>query len=286
MPKSYPKAAVILLNWNGWHDTLDCMASLERLDYPNREVLVVDNGSTDGSVERIRAAYPGVALVETGANLGYAGGNNAGIRLAVQRGADYVWVLNNDTLPDPCALQAMVALAEADPRVGVVGSVLYYADEPGRVQAYGGGRVDMTLGIARYLKGKEELGRLDYVTGASLLIRREALQRVGLLDDRFFMCWEDADYGFRARQAGYRLAVAAGSRVLHKESASLGKASRAMVVNYNASAFRFFGKHAARPWLPIALGVGGRLAKLLARGQPGAVSAVAEGCRLGLEISR
>jgi GT2 family glycosyltransferase len=114
------------------------LSSLEFLDYPDYKVIVVDNGSTDNSVAEIRKAHPQITLLETGRNLGFAGGNNVGIRYALEQGADYVWLLNNDTKADPHALTAMVEVAESDPRIGAVGSVLYYMDEPERVQAWGG----------------------------------------------------------------------------------------------------------------------------------------------------
>ena len=125
MNSSQPLVSIILLNWHGWRDTIACLDSLVSQDYNDYRVLVVDNGSTDDSVARIRAAHPEIPIMETGRNLGFSGGCNVGVRRALEDGADYVWLLNNDTTVDPQALSAMVAVAEADPRVGAVGSVLY-----------------------------------------------------------------------------------------------------------------------------------------------------------------
>lgn len=251
---------VIVLNWNGWRDTSVCLSSLENLDYPNYEMVVVDNGSTDHSVEEIRKAYPQITLLETGRNLGFAGGNNVGIRYALERGADYIWLLNNDTVVDPNALTAMVEIAESDPKIGAVGSVLYYMNQPEKVQAWGGGRISLITGRSRHLLSP---GELHYITGASLLLRTEALEQVGLLDEGFFMYWEDADLSFRLRQKGWAVAVAPDSRVLHKESASAKKGSPQQDILFNASAVRFFRRHAQFPLLPIVLGIGGRMLKRL-----------------------
>jgi GT2 family glycosyltransferase len=261
-----PRVFVIVLNWNGWRDTLECLGSLEKLDYPNYEVVVVDNCSTDGSVARIREAYPDVTLLQSGVNLGFAGGNNVGIRYALGREADYVWLLNNDTVAAPSALREMVDVALRDAGVGAVGSVLHYADEPDRIQAYGGGRVSLWSGISRHFTTLVPDEKLHYLAAASLLVRREVLERVGLLDDGFFLYWEDTDYAFRVRKAGYWLAVAPGASVWHKESATLGKKSAVLDTYFSASAVLFFRKHSPLPLVPICMGGGARFCKRVAQG--------------------
>src|SRR5712672_2084688 len=134
-----PSVSCILLNWKGWRDTVACLDALARLDYENLSVIVVDNGSADESVRRIREAAPDILVLETGSNLGFAGGNNVGIRHALAQGADYIWLLNNDTKPEPAALAQLVRRAESNSRFGEIGSVLVRADEPSRIQAWGGG---------------------------------------------------------------------------------------------------------------------------------------------------
>ena len=265
---------IILLNWHGWRDTIACLDSLVSLDYNDYRVLVVDNGSTDDSVARIRAAHPEVPIIETGRNLGFSGGCNVGIRRALEDGADYVWLLNNDTTVDPQALTAMVAVAEADPGVGAVGSVLYYLDSPKDIQAWGGGRVCFWTGRSRHLLHPVPGARLHYLTAASTLLRRRALEEVGLLDENtFFMYWEDTDFSFRLRKAGWRLAVADQSIVLHREHAATGKGSPLLDYYFNESAVRFFRRYASIPAWPISIGVLGRLAKRVLRGNlPGFVS--------------
>jgi GT2 family glycosyltransferase len=260
-----PLVYVILLNWNGWQDTLRCLASVDHLEYPNYRVLIVDNCSTDDSVDRIRATQPNMPMVQTEKNLGFAGGNNVGVRRALEEGADYIWLLNNDTVVGPRSLTAMVELAEEDPKVGVVGSVLYHMDEPEKVQVWGGGRVHFWCGIVRDRDVPPHDSELQFVIGASMLVKRALIEDIGFLDDGYFMGWEDIDYGFKARSNGWKLKTAVASTVWHKGSASWGKNATVMDKYFNASAVRFFAKNHPLPSVPIVIGVGGRLFKRVIR---------------------
>ena len=275
--------ALILLNWHGARDTIACLDSLASLDYPNYRVLVVDNGSMDDSVARIRAAHPEVPILETGRNIGFSGGCNVGIRRALEEGADYIWLLNNDTTVDPQALTAMVAVAEANPGLGAVGSVLYYLDSPKDIQAWGGGRVCFWSGRARHLLNPVPSARLHYLTAASVLLRRRALEEIGLLDENtFFMYWEDTDLSFRLRKAGWGLAVADESIVLHREHAATGKGSPLLDSYFNESAARFFRRYAPIPAWPISVGTLGRLGKRVLRGNLPGFLATLRGTYAGL----
>lgn len=266
---------VVVLNWNGWQDTIACLASLQRQDYPHFNLLVVDNGSTDESVEQIKQAMPTLELWQTGANLGFGGGCNAGIRLALSRGADYVWLINSDATVDPGALSALVRVAEQNPTLGAVGSVLYEADQHDRVQLWGGGTVNLWLGRSQH---RLSPGPLDYISGASVLLRRVALEEVGLFDQAtFFMYWEDTDLGFRLRQAGWRLAVADDSRVWHKQSASLGKRSPLLDEYFTQSGVRFLKRYAPVPAIAIALLLGRMAIKRMLIGSFDRVRAVLKG---------
>ena len=247
--------SIVVLNWNGFSDTAACLSSLEHLDYPNYRVMVVDNGSTDDSAARIRKDFPSVELIETGKNLGFAGGCNVGIRQAIREGAEFIWLLNNDTTVDPGALKALVDGAQTEPRIGAVGSAIYYMHDRERLQCWGGGYVNFWLGRSRHIFKQKDEGKLQFVTGASLLLTRAAIDEVGELDEGFFMYWEDADYCFRIRAAGAKLAVAGSSKIWHKESSSVGKGSSRMDSYFSASAARFFRKHAAFPSLPLWTGV-------------------------------
>lgn len=237
------KAFVIVLNWNGWSDTNACLDSLARLDYPRYQVVVVDNASTDDSVERIRAAHPEVTLLQSGGNLGFAGGNNVGIRHALEQGADYVWLLNNDAVADPHALTALVELAERDPSVGAVGSRIFYMDRPTELQAWGGGWANVWTGRSSEHHARVSERELDYLTGCSLLLTRAALERSGLLDDRFFLYFEDTELSFRYRRDGWRLAVAEDSKVWHRGGGTSKRISRPVARYRTQSLLRFLRLH-------------------------------------------
>ena len=253
--------SIIVLNWNGWRDTVKCLTSLESLNYRNFRVVVVDNDSTDDSVPQIRQAFPDLAIIEAKKNLGFAGGCNLGIRQALRDGAEFVWLLNNDTKVDPGALGAMVEMADTDPKIGAVGSAIYSAEEPEHLVAWGGGHVNFWLGHSRHFLNSVPNNRIDFLTGASLLLRCAALKSLGLLDEGFFMYWEDGDYCFRLRRAGWTLAVAGNSLVWHKEQGSVGKKSALLDRHFNQSARRFFARHAPVPFISIWAGTALRIAK-------------------------
>ena len=269
------RVEVVVLNWNGWRDTLVCIASLHKLDYPNFGLIVVDNGSSDGSQDQIEARFPAIKVLQTGANLGFGGGCNAGIRRALEQGADYVWLINSDTTVDVSALTELVRVADGQAEVGAVGSVLYEADQPEQVQLWGGGKVHLWTGFSRHQTCPAQL---DFVSGASMLLRRKALEQVGLFDDQtFFMYWEDSDLGFRLRQAGWMLAVAEKSRVWHKLSASLGKGSRQLDLYFTQSGVRFLRRYAPVASVSVFSMVARMLLKRLLLGDFGRVRAVFQG---------
>jgi len=245
---------------------VECLTSLKKLSYHNFRVVVIDNGSTDGSVPQIRHAYPAVSIIEAGKNLGFAGGCNLGIREALRGDVEYVWLLNNDTTVDSGALGAMVAKAEADPKVGAVGSAIYSTVDPKQLLGWGGGYINFWLGRSRHFLSSVPDNEIEFLTGASLLLRRSALESVGLLDEGFFMYWEDGDYCFRLRRAGWTLAVAGNSLVWHKEQGSVGKKSALLDSYFNRSATRFFARHAPIPIISIGAGIGLRIAKRIFMG--------------------
>ncbi len=277
-----PRVCIVTLNWRGVEDTLGCLASLTGLNYPNCHVVVVDNGSGDDSVVRIAECYPDVDLVETGANLGFSGGCNVGIRRALDKGADYIWLLNSDTRVDPAALAAMVALAERDPRLGAVGSVICDQADPRQVLAWGGGWVDLRRGRSAHALGPVADAALDYLTGASMLLRARALAEIGLLDERFFLYWEETDLCFRLRAHGWQLGVAADSRVWHRAPGASRRRLRQKDRHFNESAVRFLFRYAAHPWRATLMGSGLRFGKRLLRGELGRARAVVRGTFAGL----
>jgi GT2 family glycosyltransferase len=221
-PVDEPRVYIVILNWNGKEDTLQCLHSVQEVDYSRYRVLVVDNASDDGSVDAIRAAFPAVELVVNESNLGFAAGNNEGMRYALQRGADCLLLLNNDTRVDPKVLTALVRACEANPALGLASPKVYYFDRP-QVIYYAGARRGWLPLLPRLVgAGEEDHGQceqpqeVDYVWGQAMFIKREVIEKIGLLDPRFFMYYEDADYCLRAREAGYRIACVPSARVWHK----------------------------------------------------------------------
>jgi GT2 family glycosyltransferase len=263
-----PSVFCVVLNWNGWKDTIACVAALRRVDYSRLDIVVVDNGSSDSSAENIRRVLPDVELIENGQNCGFSAGNNVGIRMALERGAEFVWLLNNDAFPEPGALMALVRKARAMPECGAVGSVLSYAHAPTTIQAWGGGRVNLWLGRPVHAVMAAPDDWFDYLTAASILLRSSVLRRIGLLDEDFFLYWEDTDLGFRMRNAGAKLCVAADSHVLHRENASTGRGSVRRQRFVVASGIRFLRKHAPEPWLSIPLYIGFEVVKNVLKLRP------------------
>jgi GT2 family glycosyltransferase len=238
-----PLVVCVVLNWNGWRETIPCLESLAAQDYPAFQVLVVDNASTDDSVELIRAAFPAVELLQSQENGGFASGCNIGIRVALERDAAFVWLLNNDTVAPPDTVTKLVAAASSA-QIGMVGTVLYYAHNPSEVQAWGGGAVIRWRGYVTHFHKPTRLGPNSYLTFASALLRSELLRETGLLDEGFFMYYEDADLCFRARANGWQFTVATDTAVLHKENGSVGLASSPGAERMlTAASLRFLGRH-------------------------------------------
>lgn len=246
LPTDMVSVAIILVNWNGKKDTLACLASLGKLKDQNSKLktIVVDNGSADDSVAVIRREFPNVEVIENGQNLGFTGGNNVGIRRALESGADYIWLLNNDTVVDN---HALVALLEAfgDKGVGVAGSKIYFAPgreyhtdryalkDRGRVLWYAGGSIDwknmyaIHRGVDEVDTGQYDVGEeTPFVTGCSMMVKKQVFEKIGFLDEKFFAYLEDVDFCLRAKRMGYTLLYVPQSILWHKNSGSSGVGSR------------------------------------------------------------
>lgn len=211
-----------------------CVHSLLRAGFHDRIVLlVIDNGSSDDSMDRIRSECPGVELLETGANLGYAGGNNVGIRHALAAGADYVCILNNDVVVEQGFLAPLLAALEAQPDVGIVTPlVAEQAEEGGHVWALGSAVNMRTAAVTRQHAGESvhtwrQQAPFDVgiASGAAMLVKREVFERVGLMDESFFLYFEEVDWSLKVRQASYRILAVPSSVVWHEVSATLGTTS-------------------------------------------------------------
>ena len=226
------RVTTIILNWNGIEDTLECIESVRNLDYPDLRIVVVDNGSSDDSTTVLRQRYPAITLLESQRNLGFTGGNNLGIAKALEMGADYVWLLNNDTVAEKGALKELLRGISESPEIGLASPFIHFYHLPGEVQ-FCGSYIDWKRKrIVKLEKG----GTIppDRVSvslwGTALLIRREVLEKVGLLNDKYFAYHEDEDYSMRVARAGYRAVVVSNARVFHKNSRSTGSNDAPMQV--------------------------------------------------------
>jgi len=221
-----PFVYIIVLNWNRKYDTLECLESLQDVCYPNYKVLVVDNGSTDGSSYIIRKRFPNITLIENEKNLGFAEGNNVAIRHALREGADYILLLNNDTVIDKQLLMELVKIAESDLKIGICGPKIYYYNAPNTIWFAGG---LIKRGIAFHIgDGEDDQGQhdkitfVDYITGCAMMIKRKLVEKVGLLDPDYFCMFEDADLCHRGRKAGFKVVYGPTAKVWHKISLSFG----------------------------------------------------------------
>ena len=309
-----PKVSIIILNWNGWKDTIECLESVFRNTYPNYQVIVVDNDSADGSMDKIKAWADGkqkvltpepthplyylshppakkpisyiyytrekaekvgnikleekittkwqeqrksnskelnptsscpLIFIQTGENLGFAGGNNVGIRYTILKSdSNYIWLLNNDTVVNKNALIEMVKLSENDEEIGMVGSKLLYYDKKDIIQALGGTDQINWKTIGKHICSFEkDQSKLDtnfeikgYVHGASLLVKKKVIKMTGMFDDKYFMLVEETDWCFRASELGWKLFCSGKSKIWHKGGASSGKSAQKV----------FFGRQSIR----------------------------------------
>jgi GT2 family glycosyltransferase len=219
-----PRVSIIVLNWNGLKDTVECLQSLKAISYPSYEVVVVDNASTGDDVSALKRSFGDfVRIVENDKNYGYTGGNNIGLRLCLANShPDYLLILNNDIVVAPDFLDHLVRAAEAAPSMGMAGPKVYYFDDPNRIQN-AGTIFNMWKGEATSIGSKQlDTGlydsprEADAVSGSCLLVRREVIEKVGAFDESYFAYWDDTDYCTRARKAGYSVIYVPQARVWHK----------------------------------------------------------------------
>lgn len=243
-----PVVYIIILNWNGWQDTLACVESCRNLSWSNFRILVVDNASSDGSEEILRSQLTDVEIIQSGANLGFAGGNNVGIRKALSSGADYVWLLNNDTVVDTEALSSLVNAMEGDKSVGIAGSKIYYLSDPQRIWSAGGfwdkGKLRLRQRGSNQLEKKqfENLCVIGSINGCSMLVRASLIREIGLLDESYFLYWEDTEWCARAKEFGYKILYVPFSKIWHKVSAKAGSGSFLLYYYSTRNGFRFLKK--------------------------------------------
>lgn len=263
--KKWPKVSIIILNWNSWRDTIECLESIQKVDYANLEVIVIDNASKDESIEKILSwcsqnkiwhqqliqkpssinigadakpimhndssccgSIQQLLLIKVSKNVGFCIGNNIGMKQAAINGAEFILVLNNDTIVEPTFLKPMVEVAQQEENIGLVGGVICYAENPDLIW-FAGGSFDKYLESKRLLDGEHyssvasnRILDTDWVSGCMTLIPRKVYNQLGGYFEGFFIWSEEWDYSLRAKKAGYRLAIAPRGRIFHKVGRSLG----------------------------------------------------------------
>ncbi len=253
---------VIIVHLNSPRVTDRCIRSLRCVNGCEMHIVVVDNGSTDDSVAVLSRQHPDISIISTRRNLGFSRGVNTGIRQALAHESEYLWILNNDTIVAPDALSAMLMKMHADEAIGLVGSTLIEEQNGCRVEIQGGW-VNFFTGLPSNTKMTKPDSPIEYVKGASMLLRTGAIQDVGLFDESFFLYWEDTDLCFRLRAKGWKLEIADESIVYHQGQGSLAHSAALWDYHFTRSSVIFFSKHAAFPLLPIGFSAAGRLAKRL-----------------------
>lgn len=285
-----PRVSIIILNWNSYEVTRDCLASLNELAYASHEIVLVDNGSVDGSADKLAAQFPGVRLIRNRENLGFAGGNNVAIRDVMERGTDYLLLLNNDTIVPADFLGEMVRVAESSPEIGLVNPKILYFEPADRIW-YAGGAYKLGWSFAHHFgadrvdTGKyNQLREVSFTTGCALLVKAEVVRKIGLLDESFFFGFEDLDWCIRARGAGYKAFYVPSSLVRHRAGyvtkKNLGKPAKDF--QYVKNSVILARKHLRpRHWPLYALSLmrflGYRTAGYLVRGEPQRVKALYQG---------
>lgn len=268
------KLYTIILNWNGKEDTLACLESLKHVytHHIQMTTVVVDNASHDGSVEAIKEKFPNVEIVQNTENFGFAKGNNRGIEYALQQGADYLFILNNDTLVNKYCIEEMVHIAQLHKHVGIVSPKIYFAPgfeyhkdrysehEKGKVLWYAGGQIDWNnvYGVHRGVdevdkRQYDTVDQLDFASGCAVLVKREVFERVGMFDEKFFLYFEDTDLSMRVKKAGFTILFAPKAIVWHKNAGSAGGSGSKLQDYYTTRNRMLFGMRYAPLRTKIAL---------------------------------
>lgn len=249
--KALPKVGIIVLNYNGNDCLFSCLQSLDRLEYPEKDIIIVDNGSSDDSLANAERSFPYFTFVRNEKNKGFAEGMNAGMRLALRRGAQWCWLFNYDAVADPQSLSVLLLAAQENPRAGLLSPMIYGSD--GGIW-FGKGEIDFFRMRARHTSPSPEERMLktypsQFLTGCALLIKKELIDTIGSLDEDFFLYYEDADYCLRASRAGFSCLVVPGARVIHGE---VSRSRPEKIYFLVSSGLLFFEKWApllARPYL-------------------------------------
>lgn len=245
----FPKVFIVILNYNGKGVLRNCLSSVFRIDYPDFEVVVVDNNSEDGSLEEAKNGFSRANFIKNETNRGFSSGNNIGIRFSLERMADYVLLLNNDTVVEKDFLKKLVFVSEKEGKIGINCPLILENDRS--TVWFGKGRINWwrmkTVHEKKVLSG--DYYSSEFISGCSMLIKASVFRKIGLLDENFFLYWEDADFSFRAQKAGFMAVVTPGSRIVHLEKSEKNKNKVYWLV---LSGLIFFKKNSSPPvrlWL-------------------------------------
>lgn len=256
--KIYPFVGIVILTWNQREDTLECLKSVFELSYTNFRVVVVDNGSDDSTSEAIQTQFPDVDLIINESNIGVPAADNQGLEHFLQQGADYVLILNNDTVLDKALLSELVQVAEQSSDIGMTVPKIYYYGEDNLLWSAGAEwrrfppRVVITGFGEQDGHAYDTQRELDYATGCATLVSRQALEAVGLLDSVYFMYQEDYDYSERLREANYKIVYVPTAIMWHKVSASVGDGSPEQWFRWSRSLVRYYRRHGTFWWVEFA----------------------------------
>jgi len=222
----HPSVAIIVINWNNYFYTSGCLDSLRQIDYPNYKVIVVDNGSHDGSDVQLEAIYPEILLLRNENNKGFTGGNNRGIEWALNNGFEYLMLLNNDTEVEPDFLSELIRGIEGDPTIGAIQPKFYFLSNKELVWN-AGGKIIKSLGVVLTVgvnnksnQNLETSGETAWITGCGFLVRSSIIKKIGGLNERFFMYYEDVDWSLKIKSLGYKLWYCPSSIVYHEAGVS------------------------------------------------------------------
>jgi len=217
-----PLIVIILINYKNVEDTIECLKSIQQLEYNNYKVIIVDNHSHDGSVEKLHELFPQYQLIASAENKGFAGGNNVAIAQAMDNKADFIFLLNNDTIVEKNILKELVQAAEKYPKAGIFGSKIFHYDNKEMIDHFGGHwhkeKAEFFSLTEPFATIKDK--KVDYVSGCAFFIKRAVIERIGLLDENFFLIWEETDYCSRAIKQGFEIWAIHKAHLWHKISAS------------------------------------------------------------------
>ncbi len=250
--KSCPKVFIVILNYNGKNVIKKCLTSVFKIDYPNFEVVIVDNNSTDGSFEIAKSTFSKASFIKNEENLGFSAGNNRGIRFAIERMADYVLVLNPDTEVEKDFLKKLIDEGEKNSQTGILSPVIFKGET--KEVWFSGGTISWLRMKSIHEKDikKKESYETEFLTGCAMLIKAEVFKKNGLFDENFFLYWEDADFSRRAWNTGFKNVVVSTSWIYHSEESEKNNKNKVYWLVF--SGLLFFRKNTPsflRLWISV-----------------------------------